>query len=127
MPAKVVDASAVAAVIFREPAQEEVVEQLRGAALCAPVLLGFELASVCLKKLASYPKQRAAILDAFDLVGKLDIKQLLVDHRQSMLLAEETGITAYDAAYLWLARELKADLVTLDVKLARAAERALRR
>jgi predicted nucleic acid-binding protein len=31
-----------------------------------------------------------------------------------------TRLTAYDAAYLWLARSLAADLVTLDEKLARA-------
>ena len=35
-------------------------------------------------------------------------------------LAERTGLTAYDASYLWLARELKAELVTLDRKLAAA-------
>lgn len=29
-------------------------------------------------------------------------------------LALETGLTAYDASYLWLARRLDAELVTLD-------------
>jgi predicted nucleic acid-binding protein len=32
-----------------------------------------------------------------------------------------TGLTAYDAAYLWLARHLDAELVTLDTELQRAA------
>jgi predicted nucleic acid-binding protein len=36
-------------------------------------------------------------------------------------LAESTGLTAYDASYLWLARELSAELVTLDGQLAKAA------
>ncbi len=36
-------------------------------------------------------------------------------------LATETGLTAYDASYLWLARQLGAELVTLDQQLARAA------
>jgi predicted nucleic acid-binding protein len=35
-------------------------------------------------------------------------------------LAAATGLTAYDASYLWLARRLGADLVTLDKQLAKA-------
>ena len=35
----------------------------------------------------------------------------------------QTRLTAYDAAYLWLARSLSADLVTLDAKLARVSSR----
>ncbi len=38
-------------------------------------------------------------------------------------LAIRSGLTAYDAAYLWLARSLSGDLVTLDAKLGRAAAR----
>lgn len=41
-------------------------------------------------------------------------------------LVARTRLTAYDAAYLWLARFLSADLVTLDEKLARAWSRSMR-
>ncbi len=36
-------------------------------------------------------------------------------------VAAATGPTAYDASYLWLARQLGAELVTLDRELAKAA------
>jgi hypothetical protein len=36
-------------------------------------------------------------------------------------LAAESGLTAYDASYLWLARTRDAELVTLDVALGRLA------
>lgn len=36
-------------------------------------------------------------------------------------LAEATGLTAYDASYLWVAHSMGAELVTLDRKLAAAA------
>jgi predicted nucleic acid-binding protein len=36
-------------------------------------------------------------------------------------LAAETGLTAYDASYLWLSHRLRVPLVTLDSKLAQAA------
>jgi predicted nucleic acid-binding protein len=36
-------------------------------------------------------------------------------------MAEETGLTTDDASYLWVARELGAELVTWDRALAAAA------
>jgi uncharacterized protein with PIN domain len=47
IPVKVVDASALAALLFGEPEGEAVAAQLDGARLVAPCLLGFELANVC--------------------------------------------------------------------------------
>lgn len=44
-----------------------------------------------------------------------------VDHSAAIRVAEMVGLTAYDAAYLWLTRELGAELVTLDRRLADAA------
>jgi predicted nucleic acid-binding protein len=42
-----------------------------------------------------------------------------------IVLAERTKLSLYDASYLWLARTLGAELVTLDENLLRA-DRALR-
>jgi predicted nucleic acid-binding protein len=36
-------------------------------------------------------------------------------------MAVATGLTPYDASYLWLARQRGLPLVTLDAQLARAA------
>jgi predicted nucleic acid-binding protein len=40
-----------------------------------------------------------------------------IDHAGALRLAEATGLTAYHAAYLWLAQKLSAKLVTLDGQL----------
>lgn len=126
MPAKVIDASALAALLFREDECEGVAERVRGATLYAPVLISFELASVCLKKRSRYPKQRKAMLAAMALVERMEIKQVMVPFQEIVTLAEKTRMTAYDAAYLWLAQNLKAELVTLDNKLSRVAKRFVR-
>lgn len=42
-------------------------------------------------------------------------------------LAEAEALSVYDTAYLWLARELGCELVTLDRRLAVAARQKLRR
>jgi predicted nucleic acid-binding protein len=44
-----------------------------------------------------------------------------VDHVGALELALDSGLTVYDASYLWLARQLGAELVTLDKELGRAA------
>jgi predicted nucleic acid-binding protein len=49
------------------------------------------------------------------------IEEVTVDHAAVVEIALATRLTAYDASYLWLARELGAELVTLDGALERAA------
>jgi predicted nucleic acid-binding protein len=120
MQVKVVDASALAALLFGEPEAESVAELLGDARLVAPALLGFELANVCLIKSRRHPEQQPALTAAFRLRHKLAVEEVTVDHDAALELAASTGLTAYDASYLWLTRQLGADLVTLDQQLARA-------
>jgi predicted nucleic acid-binding protein len=118
---KVVDASALAALLFAEPEAEAIAERLTGAKLTAPALLNYELANVCLTKIRRHPSQRDALRAAFGLAHRLKIETVAVDHAAVLDLAEATGLTAYDASYLWLARSLGGELVTLDRKLAAAS------
>jgi predicted nucleic acid-binding protein len=120
MSVKVVDASALAALLFGEPEAESVAEQLGGARLVAPALLGFELANVCLIKSRRHPEQQPVLTAAFRLRHQLGVEEVEVDHDGALELAASTGLTAYDASYLWLTRQLGAGLVTLDKQLARA-------
>ena len=50
----------------------------------------------------------------------LRIRRVNVSIDAVSALALQTGLSGYDAAYLWLARSLDVELVTLDRKLARA-------
>jgi predicted nucleic acid-binding protein len=120
MRVKVVDASAIAALLFGEPEAEAVAQQLGDARLAAPALLGFELANVFLIKLRRHPEQRVALTAAFRLRDRLAVDEVAVNHDGTLELAAATGLTAYDAGYLWLARQLGAELVTLDKQLAKA-------
>jgi predicted nucleic acid-binding protein len=121
MAVKVVDASALAALLFGESEAEAVAERLGNAHLVAPALLGFELANVCLIKGQRHPEKRSALTEAFRLRTRLEVEEVSVDYEGIIELAAATGLTAYDASYLWLARQLGAELVTLDRQLAKAA------
>ena len=119
--AVVVDASAIAALVFNEPASDDVVEQIGKARLVAPSLLPYELANVYVVKVRRYPDQKPALDRAFSMLDSLDIELVAVPADAAGAQASESGLTAYDAAYLWLARRLGVGLVTLDRKLEAAA------
>jgi predicted nucleic acid-binding protein len=117
MAVKVVDASALAALLFGEPEAEAIALRLEEHKLAAPALLGFEIANVCLKKLRRNPEMREVLLAAFAMYAPMSIETVEVDYADTLQLAEALGLSSYDAAYLWLARTLAAELVTLDRRL----------
>ena len=125
-PPVVVDCSVLAALLFAEPQADDAAALLRQRAVHAPSLLPYELASVARKK------QRAG-------ASALEIDTALTDFAQQRIelhpvppaaviaLAAPHGLSTYDAAYLWLAAELRAPLLTFDQRLARAAQQHLGR
>ena len=123
MSVTVVDASAVAAVLFDEPESEPVLASIAGS-LIAPGLLPYELASVCSTKLARRPAEAEAVLARYRLFADLDIELLEPDWQMLPALAREWSLSAYDAAYLQLALAHGAPLVTLDARLAAAYDKA---
>jgi predicted nucleic acid-binding protein len=123
MPATVVDASAVAAVLFDEPEAPPIVASITGM-LIAPTLLRYELASVCTTKLIRQPAHAAEIHARYKLLDTLAIEYFEPDWPPLPALAHRWALSAYDAAYLQLALARKAPLVTLDARLAAAWDNA---
>jgi predicted nucleic acid-binding protein len=121
----VADACVLAAVVFEEAGWQDVLARLDGASIHAPELLKYELGHVVVKKARRDPAS------APELIGRLQaflgrpgrIRWHDVDPVDVAILASVTGLSAYDATYLWLAGWLEADLVTLDRRLASAQER----
>jgi predicted nucleic acid-binding protein len=123
MSVTVVDASALAAVLFDEPEAEPILASVSGT-LIAPSLLLYELASVCTAKLVRRPADAESILARYALFGDLDISLAEPDWTLLPQLALEWSLSAYDAAYLQLALREGAPLVTLDARLAAAYDSA---
>lgn len=118
------DCSVAVAAFFEEENAIEATAALLGYALHAPTLLPFEFANV------SRSKSRAGA--TAQAVGRA--MQTFHDARVSLhpqspqtlhALALAENLSAYDAAYLALALQLKARLLTYDLRLAAAAERLL--
>ena len=119
--AVVVDASAIAAIAFGEPDGPTLTAHLSGQSLLAPTLLDYELANIAWKKARRHPVLAPAIQAALYAATQLPISRVTVPPVEMLRLARTTGLTAYDASYLWLAHSREAELVTLDDRLAKAA------
>lgn len=122
MTTLVVDASALGALLFGEPEDAAVAERLAEADLHAPVLLPLEVASIAAKKTRRGELTREVALVAFARLPALAISLDPVDVAAVLSLALDTGLTPYDASYLWLARSLEVPLVTLDRQLRTLAD-----
>ena len=121
MNVTVVDASAIAAVIFGEPDGDVVWRQLEGRHLIAPALLPFELAQVCTTKRQRHPDLGESVLDQYvSALSEIPIEFVPVDFETLPRLATRFRLSAYDAVYLWLALAHQAPLVSLDRKLVAA-------
>lgn len=122
-PPLVVDCSLLAAVLFDEPERDEALDRMAGRELFAPHLLDFEIASVALKK-SRHGLAEVAACGLAD-YGALPLRQRAIDLQAQVALALRYDLSTYDAAYLWLAADLKAPLATLDRRLGEAAQRHL--
>ena len=119
MPAKVVDASVLAALAFQEKRADEARELLRESDLYAPDLLPYELANTAVKKIRAHPEHADVISGALANVLLMQINLFPVRPGRIVEIALRSGLSAYDAAYLCLAEELGHPLVTFDERLAR--------
>ncbi len=81
----------------------------------------FELTNTALKKLRRGPGTFEQVAVSLMAALSLPITRVAVPGSDVFALAAETGLTAYDASYLWLARSRDLELVTLDKTLARLA------
>ena len=118
----VVDASAIGAIVFGEPNGTTIAAHIEDESLVAPALIDYELANIAWKKIRRHPAQRLHIVAAVSAVHRLQIRRVPVPIDDVLSLAVDTGLTAYDASYLWLAMSRDIELVTLDDELARINE-----
>lgn len=119
-PPLVVDCSTLAGLLFHESWRQQAFDCIHDKMLHAPYLLQIELASVAAKK-HKLGRPEVAI-DGLLQFSTMNVELHEVDPVAVLGLALRYKLSAYDAAYLWLAAELKTPLATFDEKLATAAQ-----
>lgn len=122
-PPLTVDCSVLAALLFDESQADEARDCIVGYALHAPALLDYEFANVVAKKSAAGHAERSAL--ALQAYLQLGHRLHRTDVGGVVNLAQRYALSAYDAAYLWLAGTMKTPLATFDERLGKAAQRYL--
>jgi predicted nucleic acid-binding protein len=117
----VVDSSLLAAWIFGEARALEAEAQLLGHLLYAPALSQYEIANVGMNKVRSGVLNADDVLIALTHFAELDMTFCPIESKDMFSVAAKLKLTAYDAAYVCLAEQLNAPLVTFDEALGKAA------
>lgn len=86
--------------------------------LFAPELLRYEIGNVLKSLILSGRTNVESATAIFETFLNLEITYLKIDYSEVLSLAISTKTSFYDASYLFLAKKLDTDLLTLDKKLA---------
>ena len=116
----VIESSAVVDALVGDPANPELLRLIASEDLHAPTLLDFEVASAIRGHLLGgllTPERAAAAIEDF---ADLTIERQAMAAALPDIIALRHNFTAYDAAYVVLARTLQAPVVTADAKLLEA-------
>lgn len=123
----VVDASVIAAILFEEPRADEAEQWIASNRLVAPALISLEIANVVVRQARRHSARGGQAPDAsyvalVRIFQSMDIGLVDLDAVHVVATALEADLTAYDAAYLHLARLLGVDLATFDERLREVFE-----
>ncbi|MEO7520467.1 MAG: type II toxin-antitoxin system VapC family toxin [Gemmatimonas sp.] len=117
----VIDTSAIVAVLLSEPERAALIRVTKGIELVAPASVHWEIGnalSAALKRRRLTLAQAQRALTAY---AGIAIRFIEVDLALSVELADEHEMYAYDAYLLTCAKQHRAQLLTLDAALSRAA------
>ena len=118
----VVDASVIIAVITNEPEKAGLIKLTENAVLYAPLSVHWEIgnafSSMFKRRLINIQKASLCL----EQYKQIPIRFEDVELEDSLRLADELGIYAYDAYLLYCAMKLRMPLLSLDKKLCEAAK-----
>ena len=121
MPAKVVDASVIAAIAFSEERRDRAERLIGDDDMYAPFLLRYELISIARRKITEEPSKRQDIMDGLGMAMALPVRLVEVSYPDVLELALAHRLSTYDASYLYVAMTGGMKLVTFDQRLQAAA------
>ena len=127
----VLDASVLLKWFIEEPGSEAALDFKRRyldgeAAIVIPDLALYEIPNVLRFKRGVHEPEVKAVMRAFWLLGLDTVAPTEPLLEEAIGLSFATGLSLYDCAYLALAKELDAALITADAQLHRAASRLVR-
>ena len=118
----VVDASVLIAVIVNETEKERLVAMTQAAELIAPMSVHWEIGNAFSSLLKRGRVTLEQTLQAIDIYLEIPVRFVEVELSNSLELAGELGLYAYDAYLIRCAEKFRLPLLTLDKRLLQAAK-----
>jgi predicted nucleic acid-binding protein len=123
MAALVIDTSALLAVLLNEPARPALITATEGYALVGAPTLPWEVGNALVAGVRRKRLSAAHVRQAWANYRTVPVRLSHIDAGRALDLALEVGLYAYDGYVLETARAERLPLLTLDLVLARAAQR----
>lgn len=117
----VIDTSVIIATIADEPEKEALVQATRGSDLIAPPSVHWEFGNAFSAMLKRRRISLEQALEAIDIYRQIPIRLANVELDESLSIAAEGNIYAYDAYLLRCALKYQATLLSLDKNLLKTA------
>jgi predicted nucleic acid-binding protein len=118
----IVDASVLIAVVTNEIEKERLVEMTKEAELIAPLSVHWEIGNAFSSLLKRQRITLEQALQAIESYLEIPLRFVEVELVNSLQLASEMDIYAYDAYLLRCAEKYRLPLITLDKRLVQAAK-----
>ncbi len=118
----VVDASVLIAVITNEMEKEKLVAMTNEAELIAPLSVHWEIGNAFSSLLKRKRVTLKEALQAIEIYLHIPVRFVEVELAESLELADELSLYAYDAYLLRCAAKYRLPLLTLDARLIQAAK-----
>jgi predicted nucleic acid-binding protein len=119
----VVDASVLIAVVTNEEEKEKLIRITTDAELVAPLSVHWEIGNAFSSLLKRRRIELEDALQAIEIYLQIPVRFVEVELTESMELADEMGLYAYDAYLLRCAEKFHLPLLTLDYQLLEAAKK----
>lgn len=119
----VIDTSAIIAAIAGEPERDLLIKHSQGANLLAPPSVHWEIGNALS---AMFKRQRISLTQALKAISayqQIPIRFVDVELDESLRVADDLGIYAYDAYLIQAASKYRSPLLTLDSYLIECAKK----
>lgn len=118
----VIDTSIIIAVIANEPQRNTIIELTKGADLLAPPSVHWEISNAFSAMLKRNRITLAQALKAVQIYHTIPIRFVDVELEDSLTIAAQLNIYAYDAYLIRCALKYSAPLISLDQSLTKVAQ-----
>ncbi|GMO42291.1 MAG: hypothetical protein Pg6C_03730 [Treponemataceae bacterium] len=119
----IADASAIMAVIAKEPEREVVIQLTKGTKILSPNMVSYEITNGLTKMVKKKVVDKERMLEVYEFYKRIPIKQIEIDIKKALEIAWDYKIYAYDACYLEAAKRLALPLLTFDGNMAKIGKK----